>query len=309
MSWFIAPFCSLVVTAFLILTTGGCVTEGAPPPTAPDVADVELACPDVAEPGEDGEPAPHSSHHGVLTFQRDLVGAQVDVRVDEMPDDGLRFFALQVSFEDAWAHGGLQGDMEANWGGLKSDLDYGYRGHEAEVLEVLQNGPARLAPVTWELGRWYRYEIARGSLETLPAGPYAVLDDDPVDVDHDREMWRWDFTITDVETDVVIYEAALHTRAATFGAISYWTETGYGVTCNDRLTVHWTDPLVSSASEGGPHLPQRVKKSLGQSTCPLACTTDVAQADHGGAWGTTQTYGRAREEASTSGQVLWLRAR
>ena len=34
----------------------------------------------------------------------------------------------------------------------------------------------------------------------------------------------------------------------------------------------------------------------------------AAQADHGGDWGTTQTFGQERGEASTHGQILWIRA-
>jgi hypothetical protein len=248
----------------------------------------------------------------VLTFDRDLIAAQVDVRVREMPDDGLRFFALQTNFDGAWAHGGLQGDQEANWGGLSRADSYDYEGNELHTLDLIQNSETRLLPVTWQLGRWYRYRIERGPREVLPPGAYSIQgggDGTPIVVDHEREMTRWDFTIEDLDTSELVYEAWLHTAADVFTSVTYWTETGYGVTCNDRLTVDWSDPLVTSASAGGPQLPQRIAKSIDNSTCPAACTSDMDAADHGGEWGTTQVYGRARAESSTTGQVLWLRAR
>jgi len=301
----------MIRSALALALLVSCASPTAESPVVDDVVDVEqpLACPEVSAPGDDGEPAPHSSHHRVLLFDDDLVDVQVDVRVREMPDDGLRFFALQVNLDDVWAHGGLQGDMEANWGGLTSGDGYDFTGNDAAVLEAIQNSPTRLLPTSWEVGRWYRYRVTRGPLETLPAGEYAVLDGAPVVIDHPREMYRWDFTIEDVDTGDVVYAAYLHTRAAVIDGVSYWTETGYGVGCNDRLTVDWSDPLVTSASMGGPALPQRIAKSISQSTCPVACSTDLAQADHGGQWGTTQTFGQARAEGSVTGETVWLRTR
>jgi hypothetical protein len=260
----------------------------------------------------DGEPAPHSAHHGVRLGHDDITEASVEIRVREVPNDGLRFFALQVGFGagEAWAHGGLMrdpSDGHANWGGLKSDLDYGYEGHELEVLAVLQNENPRTQPVSWEKDTWYRHSIRRGELTTLPAGEYSVLDDEPVLVEEERQMWRWTYEVRRVGDDHLVWSHDLFTAPEHITSMSYWTETGYGVTCTDRLVVDWRSPSYVSASDAGPHLPKRITKSLAQSSCPAACTTDVVAADHEGTWGTTQTFGMPRGEASAHGQVLYLR--
>jgi len=255
--------------------------------------------------------APHSIHHDLQLDGDPITAASVEVRIDEVPRHGLRFFALQVDFaEVAWAHGGLQADPsngKANWGGLASGIDYSFEGSEATVLSRIQNAPGRVAAVSWQTGTWYRYTVTRGPEEVLPAGSYAVLDETPRPVATARKMWRWDFEIRDIGTNRVVWHKHLHVAHPMITSITYWTETGYGITCDDKLSVSWRNPYYW-AGNGQKRLPLRVAKSMSQSTCPSGATTDMGAANVGGVWGTRQTYGRPRQPGSTDGQVIYERA-
>lgn len=256
----------------------------------------------------DPDAEPHSMHHTLRLQNGDYVGASVEVRVDEVPDHGLRFFALQVDFSDvAWAHGGLQGgpdEPKANWGGLVSGIDYDYAGAEQEVLAAIQNEPGRTSGVRWTPGTWYRYEVSRGELEELPPGDYAVLDEEPVTVAEPRQMWRWTFTVTAVDSNEVVWTHDLFVAHPLITAATYWTETGYGIDCTDKLTVQWRNPLMHR-DDGAEVLPFDMRKSMAQSTCPSQSTTDMAAVDNGGKWGTIQWYGVERPESSRDGDLLY----
>jgi hypothetical protein len=77
------------------------------------------------------------------------------------------------------------------------------------------------------------------------------------------------------------------------------------MTCDDEIVVDWQNPHYHSLTWGGPRLPEKMDKSLKQSSCPLSSTTDIVAADHGGEWGTTQLYGVTRPLDSCHGQVLY----
>ncbi len=254
-------------------------------------------------------PEPHSAHQFVSIPVDDMVEASVELMVEKSQDAGLKFWALQVNYEHVWAHGGLQhigGKRQSNWGGLHKVYDYAVAGNEQKTLEWIQNHePTRILPTAWTEGRWYRYVVTRGPQETLPPGPYSVLDEAPVQVTTTRVMWRWDFTITDIESGAVVFSAFLHTQDPTIKSLTYWTETGYGVTCTDVLTAHWRNPAVKSQGSG--RLTNfRISKSIAQSTCPPENTTDI-QPESFPERGTVQTFGVARRFDSKNGQLLYSR--
>ena len=305
-----------------LMTFAACGAADTPPDTpapqesGPDEPIVDGVPEDDEVVVEDLEPinpeaAPHSLHHRLALRHNEYVGASVEVRVDDVPRHGLRFFALQVNFADvAWAHGGLQADPEdgkANWGGLVSGIDYDFEGAELEVLSAVQNMPGRTSPADWEEDTWYRYDVRRGELTELPPGEYSVLSEDPVMVENAREMWEWSFSITNVGTGEVVWENHLYVAHPVITSATYWTETGYGIECTDKLTVKWRNPFFER-EDGTSDLPHMIKKSMRQSDCPNSSTTDMAAADNGGEWGTVQFYGVERRPNSEDGDVLYLKA-
>ncbi len=255
------------------------------------------------------EPEPYSSHHLLDLADHDLVEASVELRVDEVPSHGLRFFALQVDFGDvAWAHGGWQMDPKhgkVNWGGLTHSHNYQFEDHKLETLRRIQNMPGRLAEVSWKSGTWYRYIVYRGAQETLAPGAYAVLDEEPMQVAESRTMWRWNFEIREIETDTIAWQHHLYVAAPVMTRMLYWTETGSGIQCEDRLTVNWRNPSYKTVRSQVAQSPLKMFKSLNQSTCESAATTDIRPIDNGGHWGTVQTYGLPRPADSKHGGVLY----
>jgi hypothetical protein len=292
------PYLHASALLALALAVCACVPAPATPPEEPPAAPTKRQ----ATPANPTKPpAPHSAHHQVQLDHRDLVEVRVEVRVDEVPLHGLRFFALQVNFPNgAWAHGGLQRDPSdgvANWGGLLGGIDYDYRDRPRDVLAAIQNLPGRVGPARWATERWYRYRIWRSEREVLPPGDYAVLDEPPVRVAEARRLRRWSFSITDVLSGEEVYLQALYVDADTIRGFTYWTETGYGIGCEDRLVVRWRDPEYWRAGGEGPLTPRSLRASLRQSDCPPGTTTDVCAEDNGGRFGTVQRYGVVRTTA------------
>lgn len=199
--------------------------------------------------------------HGV----EGVTAASVQVTIDESAPDGLNFFALQVSFDNGtWAHGGLQrhtGDrFDANWGGLPplpgDDDDYGDRTQQQlrEGLELIQNGPNQNADdIPWEEGQAYVYSIERGDAPvTVPPGSYTLADgEDPVRVDHAREMYEWTFSVTPVGSDEPVYESTMLNSSATVRNVMVWNESGYG-SMQHELATTWTDPQVTYEGDTEP---------------------------------------------------------
>jgi hypothetical protein len=247
--------------------------------------------------------APHSAHQVPDLDAAGATAASVEMMVEAIPDHAFQFFAIQLDFAGGtWAHGGVQSGGEADWGGLGM-YGYAYAGHEREVLDQLQNLPGRVSSVPWSTGVWYRYDVALRGLETLPAGDYSVLDEPPTHVDHDRTFWRWDFTITSVADGTVVWQQGFDTNADTFTDWSYWTETGYGATCADIVTVHWRAPSFDGVSTGTA-APTRIAKSIAQSTCGDDATSDIAGEDPA-EQGTVERFGAPRDPSSRSGQAIY----
>lgn len=251
---------------------------------------------------------PRSAHHTV-TSKGAIVEASVEVNVAAFPTHGLSFFAIDARFAGGGAaHGGIQYSADrrrANWGGLAGA---GYAtSTPTEVkafVEVLQNAPGRTRDLAWASQRWYRMRIARGPLETLPAGDYAALDEPPTTIDHARTMRRWDFSIRDLASEQVVFSQVLHTQGETITSWGYWTETGYGVTCSDNLEIQWRYPKYLAESATQAALPLRIARSVDQSDCPVSQTTHIG-VDAPRRLGTIQRYGVARPPWAEHGTLLY----
>lgn len=259
-----------------------------------------------------GAEEPHSSHLFAGQPERDLVRATVEVRVEPVTLEGLKFFAIQVGFSnDVSAHGGAMvssSEKKANWGALSSNSNYAINDQtpesvRLEVLELMQNAPDRTVPLDWQPNVWYVLDVSRGPTETLPAGSYSVLNEPKVLVDHDRYMRAWRFQITRADDGQTILDKTLHVHAEFMTGFMYWTETGYGVTCDEKIRVHWRSPRFVS-EKSGERTPTTIKKGLKQSTCPLEKTTDF-QRESPELLGALQTYGEPRAPDSFHGQLLY----
>ena len=198
--------------------------------------------------------------------------------------------------------------LKANWGGLTSNENYSFNDDtpasvRVEALDQLQNAPERTDFVTWKTNVWYVLEVKKDAQDkTFPPGKYSVLDETPVEVDHPRTLSGWTFTIREKDTSKQVWTKTLWVKSTTIKSITYWTETGYGVTCTDKLRVHWRNPLVGSGKQT--YAPTKIRKSLRQSTCPNETSTDIEK-ENEPQMGTLQTFGTPRAKTSTDGQVLY----
>ncbi len=254
---------------------------------------------------------PKSAHHHLVSSHTKIIEASVELKVDQFPQTGLVFFAIQGNYTGGGsAHGGIMrsGDeLKANWGGLAGEGSKAGTTEELKAyMELVQNQPERSIPFTWDTGRWYRLTISRGPEETLPAGDYSALDEPPTHIDHPRTMRRWDFTVTDVASDEVVFSHKLHTKGETMSDWGYWTETGYGVSCTDELVAHFRRPRYrEEGNEAGPHqYPQLISRSVYQSECDWQTTTHIATESHA-ELGTVQYYGSARPNWARHGTTLY----
>ena len=252
---------------------------------------------------DDNTPQPHSAHQKPDVDAAGARSAAVDVMIETLPGHAFQFFAVEIDFaHGTWAHGGLQSGNEADWGGLDGAYGYNFQGHQADVLEHLQNAPGRMSSVAWQTGVWYHFAVDRIEQETLPAGSYSVLDEPPTTIDHPRTLWRWDFTVT--RTDgTAVWNQPFYTDSDTFTGWSYWTETGYGETCADIVTAHWRSPRFDGVTTGWAS-PTRIVKTIGQSTCSNDATSDIATDDIADQ-GTVQYFGAPRAPGSMTGQALY----
>lgn len=198
-----------------------------------------------------------------VTFEeKSLLYTSIVVTVKKTASIGLNFFALQVNFDnDTWAHGGLQ-DLEdnttatrkrmVNWGGLvnRGGGSTDYAGvSDVDDLEKLQV-VTHSGVYPWKNDVKYQYIVKRGANITLPPGSYRLFPDKPlVNIDHERRMWEWFFTVKPVCEPGEEFTALIYN---TSGAIVWWTvwnEAGYGSTSNDQLT-DWRSPLFRTVSGG-----------------------------------------------------------
>ncbi len=268
---------------------------------------VALAAPSAEAAGE-----PHSAHQFASEPQQDLTDVSVELEVEPIDLGALKFFALQVTFPNGVAaHGGpqaLSGAQKVNWGALTSNSNYAYDAStptsvRLAALEQMQNAPVRTDDFAWSPNVWYRLDVTRGASDSLPAGNYSVLDEPTVYVDHARTMRAWTFTVSRADTGAALHTQTLHVAADTIQSFMYWTETGYGVTCTDKIRVHWRRPRFTSAASGE-GAPTKIVKSIGQSTCDATATTDI-QVETPNVMGTLQTFGEPRPATSHDGDVLY----
>jgi hypothetical protein len=189
------------------------------------------------------------------------------VTVDRTSDEGLNFFALQVNFDNGtWAHGGLQ-DLDGadgerrlavNWGGLVSrgggNADYegiGDAAEQARSLDLIQNpgGGKQVEDVDWSRGTTYVLTVERGDIRHFEPGDYVLTHgEDPVYVDHARDLYEWTFTVRPAGGGPPIYEGTLYNSATTLTGFTYWNESGYGST-NDDLEATWSDPSFRTEAQ------------------------------------------------------------
>lgn len=188
---------------------------------------------------------------GSFTPPEDTTHVQMRINVDSTSGDGLNFFGLQVNFDnETWAHGGVQrtdGDRKVNWGGLPvrndGNSDYTEPSDEQKLRELdrIQNGENQVEEVDWDEDTEYIYEITRGDKVTVPAGEARVShSEDPVDVDHDREMYEWNFTVRPADGGEPIYEGTMYNTAESIEWVALWNETGYGAD-EDATRATWGD--------------------------------------------------------------------
>lgn len=197
------------------------------------------------------------SHTGA-TFDgvpKDLTFVQTRVRVNQVPPEGLNFFAIQVNFNNGtWAHGGLQHNKGklwlANWGGLVNRgggaNDYKKANPKTDLVKI-QNAEQNTRPYNWQLGRTYELTVWRGDQVYLEAGEY-LISGKTIYVDTPRTMWEWHFNIEPVgggnEFDATIYNSA-----DTINYFMVWNECGYG-SCGQTQHATWFMPSYSNAKLG-----------------------------------------------------------
>lgn len=172
----------------------------------------------------------------------------VRVRVDGSSPTGLNFFALQVNFpNETWAHGGLQlhdGKPGTNWGGLRSrgggKRDY-LEADPAKDLELIQNPPneQRSTQTPWKHGQEYLYTVERGEMVKLPPGQYK-LGNAAANIDHERKMRQWTFSIRDVKSGKPIHQATLLNSSNAIASALVWNETGRGASSSGPK-IEWSE--------------------------------------------------------------------
>ena len=194
----------------------------------------------------------HAAFGGVPTR---LTSVRTWVKVNQVPDKGLNFFALQVNFNNGtWAHGGLQynkgTDWVANWGGLVNrgggSKDY-TDADPANDLAKIQNTNPTTRLYAWQLGTTYELIIWRGDKITLPAGEYEFMDK-KVYLPKPRTMWQWHFVAKPAHGGKA-FESVMYNSADSFKDFYVWNECGYG-SCN--LPQHATWYLPQYATQDAP---------------------------------------------------------
>lgn len=206
-----------------------------------------------------GVGAGEADRRGHLAFPgapRRLIAVSARVMVDEAPDVGLNFFAVQVNFPNkTWAHGGLQYNdgqkWRANWGGLVNRgggrADY-VQTDPASDLMLMQNGEGLTTrPYAWSMGRAYVIAIERGERKTFPAGDYVFIGKGPpVSVVAARVMWEWRLTITPEDKQGEPYRATLYDAADSFNSFFLWNECSRSSCERNVQHATWSTPVYRS---------------------------------------------------------------
>lgn len=193
---------------------------------------------------------PHAGAAFGFSNPKHLTYVQTTVRVNEVPQQGLNFFALQVNFTNGtWAHGGLQynygKDWVANWGGLVfrggGAADY-QKAHQDDLIKI-QNPKRTTHPYAWQTGKTYELIVWRGEQIHLDEGTYDSMGKS-VYVDKARTMWEWHFNITPINGGEE-FNATLYNSAATIKDFMVWSECGYG-SCGQIQRSNWSMPIYSN---------------------------------------------------------------
>jgi len=256
------------LTALLVLASTAARLHGATQASAAVPAERPTGHPTrFAIGGGERDPLTHVS----FETPKGLAWASVRVVVDRAAKVGLNFFALEVDFDNGtWAHGGLQ-DVDGpdgagtrvrqvNWGGLVDrgggNADYDEMNPRAD-LEKIQNPPTgqHVGPYAWKNGVEYELLVERGRRVTLPPGTYSLSPgDQPVRLDHARQMWEWRFTVRPVLGSAEPFVAVLHNAAGTFDTFTVWNEAGYGSAAQAQHTS-WSEPLYRTLDGSGARAP------------------------------------------------------
>ncbi|QNT78330.1 hypothetical protein [Entomobacter blattae] len=188
---------------------------------------------------------PNLTHITFIGNGKPITDVSINLTVNSVSPEalkGLNFWALQVNWpNNTWAHGGPQTHIanssqpwgnQVNWGGLVNkgggSADYTDK-NLAEDIYSIQNGPNRLAPYDWEVGKTYTLSVDRGNLVTLPPGTYNYGGDgEPVKVDNTRQMWEWTFTMKPADGSGPAYTSTMYNSASSIDSVLAWSESGYG---------------------------------------------------------------------------------
>ncbi len=187
-----------------------------------------------------------------LNSNEDLVGAQVDVRVERAAAGTSWFWAIMPSWKESWAHGGPQvygdGTRWINWGGLDWEHGYQVAGNELAMIRRIQNGPGQLVSSTFRDGQWYRLRVERTGQVTFPPGSYRVSRNEAmVYVPEARTMWAWRFTMTD-ESGGVVHDDTMHVSEPSFRTWTFWSEVFSALDCTAESVALWRDPQALSTT-------------------------------------------------------------
>ncbi|EDT04135.1 conserved hypothetical protein [Burkholderia ambifaria IOP40-10] len=201
------------------------------------------------------EPDPQT-HLAFPNVPSHVIRVSTHVVIDQAPNHGLNYFALQVNFPNStWAHGGIllvDNRQQANWGGL---VDRGGGSHDythedpAKDILLLQNptGKHHTGPYAWALGNEYEIAIERGERVTLPPGDYTYIDGTAsVHLTEPRTMWEWNLSIRPEGGGGTTFTSTLYNNSDFIDYFLVWNECGYGA-CDHPQHARWSPPLYRTS--------------------------------------------------------------
>jgi hypothetical protein len=214
--------------------------------------------------GGEEDPHTHLTFEGIPKDAK-IVRVSTHLIVERAATNGLNFFAVQVNFPNkTWAHGGPQvnsGAEKANWGGLVNrgggSKDYKEVNWQ-EDLKLIECGVDKpnTVPWKWDRNREYILTVERGSQVQLPAGTNAQYKITMPE----RNMWRWNFTITPVDGKAQeSYRAFIYDSADHISSFYLWNEAGYGSTSQEQHTK-WSLPTYRTTDNPEDKVPTGWKR-------------------------------------------------